>query len=69
MKGSEKLKQPIKKIKKKTKDIFLLERRKFKRFGTKVNIVKRKRKEIEIEYYNDEDLDRRVNLLEDILFL
>ena len=64
------LNKPIKKDKKeKPKDIFLLEiEENLKRFfGTKVNIVKGKKKgKIEIEYYNDEDLDRIVNLLEEI---
>ena len=57
-----------KKKNKKTKDILIMEiEENLKRyFGTKVNIIEgRKKGKIEIEYYNDGDLDRILNLLEE----
>lgn len=57
-----------KKKKEGTKDIVLIEiEENLKRFfGTKVNIVRgRKKGKIEIEYYNDGDLDRILNLLDE----
>ncbi|MDU7903990.1 MAG: chromosome partitioning protein ParB, partial [Peptostreptococcaceae bacterium] len=50
----------------KKKDIYIVdvEERLTNVFGTKVNISKGKKKgKIEIEYYNDEDLDNIVSLL------
>ena len=61
-------KKEEKEKKEKTKDILIIEiEENLKRyFGTKVNIIEgRKKGKIEIEYYNDGDLDRILNLLEE----
>lgn len=61
-------KKEEKKKNEKTKDILIIEiEENLKRyFGTKVNIIEgRKKGKIEIEYYNDGDLDRILNLLEE----
>ena len=55
-----------KEVKKKERDIFVLEieDKLTNRFGTKVNISKGKKKgKIEIEYYNEEDLNHIVEML------
>ncbi|APC50126.1 ParB/RepB/Spo0J family partition protein [Virgibacillus halodenitrificans] len=59
--------RPVKKKEKPKKDIFLQERESIlrERFGTSVNIHRGKRKgKIEIEFYNDEDLERIIETLE-----
>ncbi|MCJ0931569.1 ParB/RepB/Spo0J family partition protein [Virgibacillus halodenitrificans] len=59
--------RPVKKREKPKKDIFLQERESIlrERFGTSVNIHRGKRKgKIEIEFYNDEDLERIIETLE-----
>ncbi|NBJ69796.1 MULTISPECIES: ParB/RepB/Spo0J family partition protein [Clostridia] len=59
--------KPVKKKEKPQKDIFLQERESFlrERFGTAVTIQRGKRKgKIEIEFYNDNDLQRIIDTLE-----
>ncbi|AIF45036.1 ParB/RepB/Spo0J family partition protein [Virgibacillus sp. SK37] len=59
--------RPVRKKEKPKKDIFLQERESIlrERFGTSVNIHRGKRKgKIEIEFYNDEDLERIIETLE-----
>jgi len=59
--------QPQKKVEKPKKDIFLTEQETMlrERFGTAVHIQRGKRKgKIEIEFYNDQDLERILEFLE-----